>query len=294
MSLFLMCIIAAITAGTSILIAALGEIIAEKSGVINLGLEGMMLVGAIAGFATSHYSNIPILGLIMACVAGGLIGGIHAFLSISLRCNQIVSGLAIAILGSGLSSFFGQSMIGRTAPGFKPIVLDLDIITFIAFALALVLWFTLKYTRWGLNLSSVGQNPVASDTAGLNVIRIRYVAVIFGGIMAGLGGAYLSLAYTRMWIDNMVAGRGWIAIALVIFAAWEPVKALLGAYLFGAVMAVILRVQAIGINVPVYILNMAPYIATIVALVIITVSKNVKKRFGAPEALGVPFSRESA
>lgn len=289
MNLFFMCIIAAMTAGTSLLIAALGEIIAERSGIINLGFEGMMLIGALAGFTASHYSDFPILGLLMACIAGGIMGSIHALLAITLRCNQIVSGLAITILGSGLSSFFGQRMIGRTAPGFKPIILDLDIIVFFAFALAFILWFFIKYTRWGLNLSSVGQNPATSDMAGLNVTRIRYMAVIFGGIMAGFGGAYLSLAYTRMWIDNMVAGRGWIAIALVIFATWDPIKALFGAYLFGAVMAVVLRVQAIGINVPVYILNMSPYLVTIIALVIITVSKT---KFGAPEALGVPFTRE--
>jgi len=293
MTLFLASIIAAITAGTSLLLTTLGEIITEKSGVINLGLEGMMLVGALAGFATSHYTGSPVLGLIAAGVAGGMISCIHAFLTINLRCNQIVSGLALAILGSGLSSFFGQRMIGRTASGFKPVVLDLDVIVFVAFALAFVLWGFLKYTRWGLNLSSVGQNPAASDAAGVNVFRVRYMAVIFGGVMAGLGGAYLSLAYTQMWAENIVAGRGWIAIALVIFAMWDPIKAMLGAYLFGAVVAATLRIQAVGANFPFYILNMAPYIVTILALIIITVFKNIRKKLGAPEALGLPFSRES-
>jgi len=287
-----MAIIAAITAGTSLLLATLGEIITERSGVINLGLEGMMLVGALAGFAASHYTGSPVLGLVAAGIAGGMLSGIHAFLVITLRCNQIVSGLALAILGSGLSSFFGQRMIGKTAKGFNPIVSDLDAIVFAAFGLALALWFFLRYTRWGLNLSSVGQNPAAADTAGLKVFRIRYMAVVFGGIMSGLGGAYLSLVYTQMWVENMVSGRGWIAIALVIFAAWGPIKALLGAYLFGAVMAAVLRVQAVGINIPVYILNMAPYAVTIIALIIITVFENVRKKLGAPEALGIPFSRE--
>ena len=293
MTLFLASIIAAITAGTSLLLTTLGEIITEKSGVINLGLEGMMLVGALAGFATSHYTGSPVLGLAAAGVAGGMISCIHAFLTITFRCNQIVSGLALAILGSGLSSFFGQRMIGRTASGFKPVVLDLDVIVFAAFALAFVLWGFLKYTRWGLNLSSAGQNPAASDAAGVNVFRVRYMAVIFGGVMAGLGGAYLSLAYTQMWAENIVAGRGWIAIALVIFAMWDPIKALLGAYLFGAVVAATLRIQAVGANFPFYILNMAPYIVTILALIIITVFKNIRKKLGAPEALGLPFSRES-
>lgn len=287
-----MSIIAAVTAGTSLLLATLGEIISERSGVINLGLEGMMLVGALAGFATSHYTGSPLLGLAVAGMAGGVMSSIHAFLAITLRCNQVVSGLALAILGSGLSSFFGQGMIGQTARGFEPIVFDLNIVVFMAFGLTFALWVFLKYTRWGLNLSSVGQNPAASDTAGLNVFRIRYMAVIFGGIMAGISGGYLSLAYTQMWIENMVAGRGWIAIALVIFSMWDPIKALLGAYLFGAVMAITLRVQAVGIHVPIYILSMGPYVVTILALILITVFENVKKKFGAPESLGLPFSRE--
>jgi len=287
-----MAIIAAVTAGTSLLLATLGEIITEKSGVINLGLEGLMLVGALAGFAASHYTGSPVLGLAAAGIAGGMMSCVHAFLAITLRCNQIVSGLALAILGSGLSSFFGQRMIGQTARGFKPILLDLDVIVFMAFGLAFVLWIFLKYTRWGLDLSSVGQNPAASDAAGLNVFRIRYIAVTFGGVMTGMGGAYLSLAYTQMWIENMVAGRGWIAIALVIFSMWDPIKALLGAYLFGAVIATTLRIQAIGAHVPIYILSMAPYIVTILVLVIITIFENVRKKLGAPEALGLPFSRE--
>ena len=292
MTLFLMAIIAAMTAGTSLLLATLGEIITERSGVINLGLEGLMLVGALAGFATSHYTGSPVLGLAAAAIAGGMMSCVHAFLAITLKCNQVVSGLALAILGSGLSSFFGQRMIGQTARGFETIVLDLDVIVFAAFGLVFIVWVFLKYTRWGLNLSSVGQNPVASDTAGLNVFRVRYMAVIFGGLMAGVGGAYLSLAYTQMWIENMVAGRGWIAIALVIFSMWDPIKALLGAYLFGAVMAATLRIQAIGMHVPIYTLSMEPYVVTIIALIIITVFENVRKRLGAPEALGLPFSRE--
>jgi ABC-type uncharacterized transport system permease subunit len=287
-----MAIIAAMTAGTSLLLTTLGEIITEKSGVINLGLEGLMLVGALVGFVTSHYTGSPVLGLAAAGIAGGMMSCVHAFLAITLRCNQIVSGLALVILGSGLSSFFGQRMIGQKAPYFEPMVLDLDVIIFITFGLAFALWIFLKYTRWGLNLSSVGQNPAASDTAGLNVFRIRYMAVVFGGAMAGMGGAYLSLAYTPMWRENMVAGRGWIAIALVIFSMWDPIKALLGAYLFGAVMAATLRIQAIGAHVPIYIMNMAPYIVTVLALTLITVFENVRKKLGAPEALGLPFSRE--
>jgi len=274
-----MILIAATTAGTSILITALGEIIAEKSGVINLGLEGMMIIGALTGFTISHYSGHPILGFIMAGIAGGIMSCIHGILVITLRTNQIVSGLAIVILGSGLSSFLGQRMIGKTAPGFTPLFLHLDLIVFSAFGFAILLWLFIKYTSWGLNISSTGQNPIASASSGLKVIRIRYMSVIFGGLMAGFGGAYLSLVYTRMWIENMVAGRGWMAVALVIFSNWNPARAILGAYLFGLVMAAILRVQAIGTNVPVYILNMLPYIVTIVTLVIITFTGNFKNTF---------------
>ena len=291
MSTSLMILIAAITSGTPLLLAALGELVSEKSGVINLGLEGLMLVGALAGFATSHYTGNTVLGMLAAGLAGALLSSVHAMLVITLGCNQIVSGLSLAILGSGLSSFFGQKMIGQTAEGFGRILMDLDIIVFIAIALTIILRVYLRYTRWGLNLASVGHNPVVSDASGLNVIRIRYTASIFGGFMAGIGGAYLSLAYTRMWIDNMVAGKGWIAIAIVIFSMWEPIKTLIGAYLFGAVIAITMRIQASGSQVPVYILNMFPYIVTIIALIVITVFENFRRKSGAPESIGVAFTR---
>lgn len=292
MSMLLLTMVAAVTAGTSLLLATLGEIISEKGGVINLGLEGMMLMGALAGFAISHYTGTPVLGLVAGGLAGGLLSVIHAVLVVTLNCNQIVSGLALVIMGTGLSSFMGQRMIGQTTPGFKPIIFDFDVITFIAFALAFVLWGFLKYTRWGLNLSSVGHNPEASDTAGLNVFRIRYIAVISGGILAGLGGAYLSLVYTNMWVDNMVAGKGWIAVALVIFSGWNPIRAILGSYLFGGVLAITMRMQAVGTQVPVYLLLMAPYLVTIFALIFFTVFENLRAKFGAPESLGLPYSRK--
>jgi general nucleoside transport system permease protein len=292
MSMFLLVLIASVTAGTSLLLATLGEIISEKGGVINLGMEGMIIMGALAGFAISHYTGNPVLGFLVGGLAGGLLSCIHAVLVVTLNCNQIVSGLALAIMGSGLSSFLGQRMIGQTASGFSPIVSDLDIIAFISFVLAFVIWGFLKYTRWGLNLSSVGHNPEASDSAGLNVLRIRYVAVIFGGILAGFGGAYLSLVYTRMWVENMVAGRGWIAIALVIFSGWSPIRAILGAYLFGGILAIVMRMQAVGTNVPVYLLLMAPYVVTIIALIFFTIFENLRKKYGAPESLGLSYSRK--
>ncbi|MBD3182688.1 ABC transporter permease [Candidatus Poribacteria bacterium] len=282
---------ASITAGTSLLFATLGEIITERSGIINLGLEGIMLMGAMTGFVASHYSGYPVVGLFVAAFTGMILSCIHSLVVITFKSNQIVSGLALTILGTGMSSFFGKRMIGKTAPGFSPLFLDFDVMVFIAFAASIALWFFLKYTRWGLNLNSVGQNPGAADATGINVYKIRYTAVIFGGAMTGIGGAYLSLVYTQMWVENMVSGRGWIAIALVIFSTWNPLKALLGAYLFGAVMATILRIQAVGIDLPIYILSMAPYVVTIITLIVITAFGNIRKHIGAPEALGKVFSR---
>lgn len=291
MMFLLMATVAAIASGTPLLYAALGEVIAERGGVINLGLEGIMLLGALAGFATCHYTGSPMLGLCASLLAGTLLAGVHAFVTITLRCNQIVSGLALAILGSGLSAFFGQGMIGKTAPGFQPIALRLDATVFIALGMTLLLWFVLRYTRWGLQLDAVGQNPVAADAAGISVSKTRYLAVLFGGALTGIGGGCLSLAHTPMWVENIVAGRGWVAIALVIFAMWQPIKAMLGAYLFGMVMGITLRLQALGFELPVYLLGMAPYVITILALIAITVSSNTRGSLGAPEALGQPFFR---
>jgi len=297
MTFFFNPIIAAIIAGTPLLLATLGEIIAERGGIINLGLEGLMLVGALVGFAVSHYTNIPVIGLLAAIIAGGVISSIHAFLTITLSCNQIVSGLALTIFGSGITSFFGRGMIGQIAPGFKPVLFRLDSIALFSVILVVVVWVFLNKTRWGLSLKSVGENPTASDAMGLNVFRIRYTGVILGGMLAGMGGAYLSLAYTKMWLENMATGKGWIAIALVIFAVWDPIKALLGSYLFGAVMDFTFRIQTLGGGVPVwilkkiYIIKMAPYIVTILVLTFVTVFEGARKKMGAPEALGVPFHR---
>lgn len=255
-------------AGTPILLSALGELITERSGVINLGLEGLMLVGALSGFMVSHYTGNPYLGVLVAGATASILSCIHAVVVVTLDCNQIVSGLAIAILGSGLSSFFGQKMIGQTAKGFPSFFLNLNWMVFLGIVMTAILWFMLRYTKPGLNVIAVGYDPLVSSAVGLNVKQIRYVATSFGGFMAGIGGAYLSLAYNQMWIENMVAGRGWIAIALVIFSAWNPIRTLLGAYLFGMIISVSLRAQALGAQVPVYILNMSPYVATIVVLVL--------------------------
>jgi simple sugar transport system permease protein len=251
-----------------------------------------------------HTGNIG-LAIAFAMIAGALLSLIHAFLSTSMRANQIVSGLAITILGLGLSGFLGKPMIGMTAPRLAsfpipiladipiigPILFSQDVLVYTSILSALVLWFVLFKTRPGLNAGSVGENPAMADSLGLNVYLIRYVCVLLGGVMAGLAGAYLSLMYTPLWIEGMTAGRGWIVIALTIFATWNPLRALLGAYLFGGVYALQFRLQAIGIaaQTPQFLL-MLPYIAAIVGLVLIS-AEAVKRRIGVPAALGLPYVR---
>jgi len=294
-----------VQAGTPLLFGTVGEIYAERSGVLNLGVEGMMAIGALIAFMTSFYTGNIGLAIAFAMIAGGLLSLIHAFLSTSMRANQIVSGLAITILGLGLSGFLGKPMIGMTAPRLAafpipiladvpiigPILFSQDVLVYTSILSALVLWFVLFKTRPGLNARSVGENPAMADSLGLNVYLIRYVCVLLGGVMAGLAGAYLSLMYTPLWIEGMTAGRGWIVIALTIFATWNPLRALLGAYLFGGVYALQFRLQAIGIatQTPQFLL-MLPYITAIVGLVLISLEA-VKRRIGVPAALGLPYVR---
>jgi len=294
-----------VQAGTPLLLGTVGEIYAERSGVLNLGVEGMMAMGALTAFATSFYTGNIGLALAVAIVAGALLSLVHAFLSITMRANQIVSGLAITILGLGLSGFLGKPMIGMTAPHLTsfsipiladipvvgPILFSQDILVYASILAALVLWFVLFKTRLGLNVRSVGENPAMADSLGLNVYLTRYVCVLLGGVMAGLAGAYLSLLYTPLWIEGMTAGKGWIVIALTIFATWNPLRAVLGAYLFGGVIALQFRLQAIGIGTeaPQFLL-MLPYLTTIVALVLISLEA-VRRRMGVPAALGLPYVR---
>lgn len=294
-----------VQAGTPLLFGTVGEIYAERSGVLNLGVEGMMAIGALIAFMTSFYTGNLGLAIAFAMIAGALLSLIHAFLSTSMRANQIVSGLAITILGLGLSGFLGKPMIGMTAPRLAsfpipilaeipivgPILFSQDVLVYTSILSALVLWFVLFKTRPGLNARSVGENPAMADSLGLNVYRTRYVCVLLGGVMAGLAGAYLSLMYTPLWIEGMTAGRGWIVIALTIFATWNPLRALLGAYLFGGVYALQFRLQAIGVatQTPQFLL-MLPYITAIVGLVLIS-AEAVKRRIGVPAALGLPYVR---
>ncbi len=298
---------AAVRSGTPLLYATLGEIITERSGVLNLGLEGLMLIGAITGFATSFATGNVVLAFILAMVMGAIFSLIHAFMSVTLRVNQVVSGLALTMLGAGISGMVGKAYIGQVAPRFEevaipglskipvigPAFFHKDVLAYLTYILVPLVYYILFKTKIGLTLRAVGEEPAAADSRGINVFLVRYIATAVGGALTAAGGAYLSLAYTSMWIENMSAGRGWIAIALVIFSAWEPFKAMLGSYLFGGVMAVQLRIQASGVAaVSANILLMLPYIATVVAMIFFSFSETFRKRIGAPSALGIPYSRE--
>ena len=295
---------AAVRAGTPVLFATLGEIFAERAGILNLGVEGMMLVGALAGFAATARTGNPWAGAAAAGLVGGCLGLIHALLTVTLRANQVASGLALTIFGTGVSAFLGRGYVGVPASGFEtaplpllsrlpglgPILFQQDPFVYLSFAAVPIAWYVLYRTRWGLEIRAVGERPEAADAMGVDVARVRYACVTAGGILAGLGGAFLSTAYTSMWIENMTAGRGWIAVALVIFATWDPLRAVAGAYLFGGVNALQLHIQAMGTGLPTYLLLMAPYVFTIIVLVAAT-QETARRRLGAPAALSVPYSR---
>lgn len=300
-------------AGTSLLYATLGEIYAERSGILNLGVEGMMMVGAVSSFAVGYHTGSLVLAVVMALLVGGLLALVHAFLSISLRANQVVSGLTLTLFGSGLASFLGQRLgpggtrlVGLVGPSLErlpipglsqlPILgtsfFDQDVLVYGLYLLVPLAWWYLHKTRPGLYLRAVGENPQTADAMGIRVGANRYAYTALGGALAGLGGAHLSLAYTKGWTENITGGRGWIAVALVIFATWDPLRAVVGAALFGGINAVQFRMQAAGTTIPAALLNMLPYIATIAVLVAITWWETLRKRVGAPAALAVPYARE--
>jgi len=294
---------AAIPAGTPLLLGTLGEIYAERSGVLNLGVEGMMIMGAVAGFGTTLATGNPWLGLAMAALVGGLLGLIHAFVSITLRANQVVSGLALTMFGLGLSGLIGKRYVGTPLP-FRlrsfpipvlsdipilgPLLFQHDPLVYVSLALVPLLWLILFKTRAGISIRSVGESPATADALGVNVYLVRYLCVFLGGILAGLGGAYLSVVYAPAWIEGMTAGAGWIVIALTIFAMWSPTRALLGAYLFGGVKVLQYRLQPLGISPN--LLNMLPFAFTIIVLLAGT-GEVIRKRIGAPSALGIPYAR---
>ncbi len=302
MDVWISIILSICAASTPLLLAATGELVVERSGVLNLGVEGMMIMGAVAGFATAQVTGNPYLGALVAMGAGALFSLLFAFLTLTLVANQVATGLALTILGIGLSGMIGEGFVGR--PGIRmealdiPILTDLpiigklifgqDLIFYISIALVFgVYWFLFK-TRAGLTLRSVGDNHTSAHALGINVIKVRYLAVLFGGACAGLAGAHLSLVYVPQWVEGMTAGRGWIALALVVFASWRPGRVLVGAYLFGTVTIGQFHAQAIGIAIPAQFLTSLPYIATIVVLVLIARNRRMTM-LNTPASLGQSF-----
>ncbi len=289
---------ATVQSGTPILYATLGEILTEKSGVLNLGVEGIMIVGALVGFVAAKFTGNPMFAFFAAGLAGVAAAAIHGIVCLVFQGNQVVSGLALTILGTGFANYLGTSFVGQSAPGFSPYAIpylaDLpflgpiffkqDPLVYLTYLIPPCMWLYLLYSRQGLGIRAVGENPNAARAAGLNVLLYRWVGILSGGFFMGLGGAYLSLAYTHLWTNNMTAGRGWIAVALVIFAFWRPGRAVFGAYLFGGIMSLQLRLQAAGTQLPSSLLLMLPYLLTILVLVF---SSWKKGRSEAPAALGV-------
>ncbi len=278
---------AAIRAGSPLLVGTLGEIYTERSGIINLGVEGIMLMGAVTAFAVTQTTGSIAIGILAAVIVGGLMGLLHGVMSVTLKVNQYVAGLSLVMVGSGVSSLIGLGYIGIRGKTLKPVLFGFDILVYGFIALALVLWFVLYRTRIGIEIRSVGENPGAADAMGINVDRTRYMCAVLGGALIGLSGAYLSIAYLSSWTDNMTNGRGWIILALTIFASWDPRGAIIGAWIFGGVEALQYRLQPLGIS-PSF-LGMLPFIATIIILVLS--GRLSKGNSGPPEALGKPYRR---
>ncbi|WP_159585801.1 ABC transporter permease [Chelativorans xinjiangense] len=293
------------TAATPLLIAAMGELVVERSGVLNLGVEGMMIMGAITGFAVALTTGSVWLGVFAAILVGAAFALIFGFLTLSLVTNQVATGLALTLFGLGLSGMLGEGFVGR--PGLRlgridiPFLSDLPFVGRLLFGqdplfyLSLLLTAAVAYflfaTRAGLMLRAVGDNHTSAHAQGINVVAVRYLAVMFGGACAGLAGAYLSLVYTPQWVENMTAGRGWIALALVVFASWRPWRVVAGAYLFGGVTIGQLHAQALGVAIPSQLLSSLPYLATIAVLVIISRNRRLTM-MNTPASLGRPFVPE--
>lgn len=291
-----------ITASTPLVFAAVGEIVVEKSGVLNLGVEGMMIMGAIAAFAVGVTTGSSALAILFGAFAGLTMAFIFGVLTLNLLANQVATGLALTLFGLGLSALIGHSFVGKTFPGLPkldipiiseipvigPLVFGLDILVYMSIASVFFVGWFLNKTRWGLLVRAVGESHSAAHAIGHPVVFVRMMAIIFGGAMAGLGGAYLSLAYTPLWVEDMTAGRGWIALALVVFASWRPGRAFLGAYLFGGVTIIQLHAQGFGFAVAPQFMSMIPYLATIVVLVIISRDAD-RSRLNAPACLGMTF-----
>jgi simple sugar transport system permease protein len=292
----------AMVAGTPLLLATTGEVICERSGILNLGVEGVMSMGAVVAFIVTMTTGEPWLGVICAVGVGMAISIVHAFASVSLQANQVVSGLALTMLGLGFSGMMGKPYVG------KPLLIKMDDLAipflsdipylgkilfsqspffYLAIFLALTAWFFLEKTRLGIQIRSTGENPRATETQGINVSRIKYLSILIGGGFSALAGAHLSISYSKSWIEGMTAGRGWIAIALTIFALWNPARAIWAAFLFGFIFVVQYLLQPLGIS-PNF-LSMLPYIATLIILLLISFKD--PRRLNAPAMLGEPYKR---
>ena len=291
-----------LAAGTPLVYAALGELVTEKAGVLNLGVEGMMLVGAVAAFAVAATTKSPWLAVLAGMAAAALVSAIFAVVALSLMANQVATGLALSLFGIGLSAFVGLEFVSIVIEGLGPVSVgglsELPIVgpllfghnplVYLSFALFFAVQLFLYRTRAGLVLRAVGESPQSAHAIGYPVVAIRYLAVLFGGACSGLAGAYLAVAYTPLWVEGMTAGRGWIALALVVFATWKPWRVLAGAYLFGGVTLAQFQAQALGIDMPSQFLSMLPYLATIVVLALISRDATTI-RLNAPASLGRPF-----
>ena len=291
-----------VTAATPLLFAALGELIAERSGVLNLGVEGMMAVGAVIGFAGAHITGIPAVGVLSGIAAGALMGGLFALVTLVFAANQNASGIALTLFGLGLSGLIGNAYTGMPGLGMArihiPVLSDIPVIgpaifgedplVYLVVALTIAVWLFLFRTNAGLIVRAVGDNHASAHALGYPVLRVRFLAVMFGGACAGVGGAYLSLVYTPQWTQAMTAGRGWIAIALVVFGTWLPGRIAIGALLFGAVNILQLNAQAFGLGIPSQFLSALPYLITVIVLVIISRNQALLK-INTPASLARTF-----
>jgi simple sugar transport system permease protein len=295
-------LVSVMAASTPLLLAASGELVAERAGVLNLGVEGMMLVGAVVGFAVGQATGSTVLGAFAAIIGGMALAGIFSFLTLNLLANQIAAGLALTIFGRGFSSLMGKSYVGIGGPAMPkldlpvlshlpllgPVLFGQDALVYGSFViLAAIAWFLYR-THAGLVVRAVGDSHDAAHAMGYSVIGIRQLATLFGGGMAGLAGGYMSLAYSPLWAEDMTAGRGWIALALVVFAAWRPARLLGGAYLFGSVMYLALYLQGVGVPIPSPFVSMFPYLATVIVLAIISRDRR-RIRLNQPTCLGKSF-----
>lgn len=293
---------AIMVAATPILFAALGELVAEKAGVLNLGVEGMMITGAICGFIAAVETGSPALGFAGAAAGGMALAGIFALLTQGLMSNQVATGLALTLFGLGLSALLGQGYLGVKPPAtpaldlgplsalpvLGPALLGHDLLVYLGLIATASIWAVLRFSRIGLVLRAVGESPEAAHALGYKVVTLRTAAIVFGGAMAGLGGGYLSLVRVPQWTEGMTAGAGWIALALVVFGAWRPWRVLLGAYLFGGLTVAQLNLQAGGVNLPAGLLSSLPYLVTIAVLVVLSADRR-RAQLNAPAALGRAF-----